>query len=142
MNPTKEHAQRVDQELRQAGMSAINRMRFASRYLPHIIHQEEHIEAAINGRFRETSGLFSLEEGMLVATNFRLVFLDHKPGYTNMQEVGYDVITGVNFVTTGPFTAVTIQTKVGNFKLSYANPACVERFVHCIEDRRIERPRT
>lgn len=115
-------------------------MRFASRYLPRVIHPKEHIEAAVNGRFRASWGVFSFEEGMLVATNRRMIFLDHKPGYTNMQEFGYDVIIGMDFVTTGPFTAVTIQTKVGNFKLSYANAANVERLVRCVENRRIEKP--
>lgn len=135
---SKEHALRVNAELKQAGLGRFSRMQFASHYLPRLIHEDEHIEAAVSGRYKEARSLFALEAGMLVATNKRVIFLDHKPGFTNFQELGYDVISGIKAVTTGPFTAITLQTKIGDFKLSYTRLDCVECFVGSIEQHRIE----
>lgn len=126
---------KIGQELRQAGVSRYGMLKFNAHYLHRIIHPDEHIKAVVYGHYgTELIGT----EGMLVATDRRVVFLDHKPGYTNMEEFSYDVISGVRFAQAGVFTSVTLHTKLGSFTIKYANANCARRFVSCIGTRRVE----
>jgi hypothetical protein len=136
MNIAVQHTVRVYNELRAAGMTRFGLAKFSSHYLPNVIHHDEHIQAVIYGRHTENSLLF-LEEAMLVATDHRVIFIDHKPGFTNTDEFSYDVISGVRFTQAGFFTSVTLHTKVGDFTLRYVNNRCAKNFVRYIEDKRL-----
>lgn len=132
------HAQRIAEELKAAGASSYGAVKFASRYLPHIIHQDEHIMAAVYGRYDEGGGLLSLSAGMLVATEKRVIFLDHKPGFTSMDEITYDVVSGVKKVSSALASTITLHTKVGDYVIRFANASGSDTFVHYIETRRVE----
>lgn len=132
------HTERIHHELHDAGVTRFGMMKFANRFLPNIIHSDEHIHATVYGRYREGSGLLSFSEGMLVATNLRVIFLDHKPGYTHMDEIGYDVVSGVNISTSGLFSSITLYTKIANFTVRFANPHCASLFANYVEKRRLE----
>ena len=135
---TTTHTERVRSELKRAGVSSLALLRFTGRYLPKIIHENEHIEAAVFGRHKESEGLFGFAEGMLVATDIRVIYLDHKPGYTTMDEVSYDVISGVNVSTIGLHSSLTLFTKIANYTVSFAKSVCVKKFANYIEKRRID----
>jgi hypothetical protein len=138
MAPSLAHTERIRRELRNAGLTSFGMLRFSCRHLPEIIHEDEHIEAAAYGRYREGGGLLNFSEGILVATSHRIIFLDHKPGYTTLDEVGYDLVAGIKYSTAGMFSAVTVHTRIGDFTIRFAKPSCVENLVHYVEARRLE----
>ncbi|USN96974.1 MAG: PH domain-containing protein [Candidatus Nomurabacteria bacterium] len=135
---TKSNEERVMRALKNAGVSEYGLHRFTSTYLPRVIHPDENIEAAVFGRMKESEGFFGFVEGLLVATDKRVIFIDHRPGYTTMDEVTYDVVSGVNISTTIFYSSVTLFTKVANYRLSFANKKSVQRFADYIESRRID----
>ncbi|PIZ62672.1 hypothetical protein COY17_02185 [Candidatus Saccharibacteria bacterium CG_4_10_14_0_2_um_filter_52_9] len=113
-------------------------MKFNAHYLPTIIHDNEHIQAVIYGRIAEDPGLLSWVDRMVVATDRRVISLNHKPGYTDNDEFTHDIVDGVDVSRADPFTAVTLNTKISHFTLRFVNNRCVEKFVHYIEKRRLE----
>ena len=135
---TESNEKRVMQALKSVGVSDYGLRRFTSTYLPHVIHPDETIEAAVFGRMKESEGFFGFVEGLLVATNRRVIFIDHRPGYTTMDEVTYDVVSGVNISSTLFYTSLTLFTKVANYRLSFASKECVQRFADYIETRRLD----
>lgn len=134
------HSARIREELRATGATSFGMLKFASKHLYQIIHETEHVKAAVYGRYRSRQGAFGFNEGMLVATDMRIIFLDHKPGYTAMDELTYEVVSGVQHTTAGPFAAVTLYTRIGDFTLRYANPRCVKKFVNYVEVRHLDTP--
>lgn len=130
-----DQTERIKQELRAAGVSKFTLHKFTTHYLPHVIHPDEHIQAAVFGRHKESEGAFGLIEGVLVATDRRVIFVNHQPGYTTMDEVGYDKVSGVNLSKAGLYSSVTLFTKVANYTLSFASPKCAEKLAEYIESR-------
>ena len=130
-----EHKDRIKEELHRAGVTTLGRYRFSGMYLPEVIHEDEHIEAAIFGRHKELQGFFGAVEGMLVATDKRVIFIDHRPGYTTMDEFTYDVISGVNITKAVYNASVTLYTKVSNYRLSYVGKESAKKFANYIEER-------
>lgn len=129
------HKDRIKEELRQAGITPLGKFRFSGIYLPEVIHEDEHIEAAMFGRHKELQGFFGAVEGMLVATDKRVLFIDHRPGYTTMDEFTYDVVSGVNMTKAIYNASVTLYTKVNNYRLSYVSKESAKKFVDYIENR-------
>lgn len=129
---------RVKRELAAAGATIYGLAKFNSRYLPKIIHSNENIRAVIYGRYTEGPGLLSLTDRMVVATDRRVISLNHKPGYTDIDEFTFDVIDGIEESRAGPFASVKINTKIAPFSIRFVRIACAEKFVHFIEKRRLE----
>ncbi len=99
--------------------------------MPNIIHQDEHIGGVVYGRYVNGSA-------MLIATDRRVIFLDRKPLFTTNQEVTYDVVSGFKIDLRGVISAVTLNTKIGDFTLRYVNRRCAINFKHFLESRRLE----
>lgn len=131
------HQKRVHEELRNAGVSWLGLYKFTSRYVPRVIGLKEHIKAVVFGRQKEAEGFFGVIGGGLVATNARIIYIDHRPGYTTMDEISYGVVSGMNMVQAGPYASLTLYTKIGNYHLSFAKPDCVRRFAAYIDMRRL-----
>lgn len=131
LNPSYKHRTRVKRELRAAGVSRYGLIKQESRYLPKLIHENENIGGIIYGRFNGSSG-------MLVATSHRVLFLDRKPGFTNAEDISYDVVAGVTYNRQGAFAAVTLHTRLGDFGMRFVNLRAAEKFVKYIETRRLE----
>lgn len=138
MTAEKTHEQQIKDELRAAGLSWFELSKFTSHHLPRIIHPNEHVQAAVFGRKKESLGFMGSTEGMLVATDERVIFIDHRPGYTTMDEISYDVISGVNISAAALFASVTLFSKVENYKLTYAKLKCARIFADYIESRTMD----
>lgn len=130
------HKKRVRAEVKQAGATGFGLTKFSVRYLPKVIHEGEHIHGIVYGRYRDPKGP-SFNEGLLVATENRVIFIDHKPGFTKVDELGYHIVSGVE-LSTAVFSAITLHTRVGNYELRFINPKCGRKFVEYVEGRRIE----
>lgn len=131
------HEKRIKQELKAAGVTWYGMTKFAVRYLPRFIHEDEHVKAIVYGRYGDKTGSIKLNEGTLIATNLRIIFLDHKPGYTAIDEFSYDVVAGIN-LTVAVFSAITLHTRTGDYRIRFANSVCAEKFLHYVEERRLE----
>lgn len=129
---------RIKTELQEVGMSWWGTRNLASSYLTTIIHHDEHIKAAVFGRQKEIEGLFGFVEGMLVATDRRVLYIDKRPGYVSMDEVSYDKVSGTHISKAGYYASITLFTKIANYTLSFAKPANTKRFADYIEERIID----
>lgn len=136
MKAITEHEKRIRQELLAAGVTKYGMKKFAIKYLPKVIHENEHIKGIVYGRYSVKGGT-GFYEGTLVATDLRVIFLDHKPGYTKKDIITYDVVSGIK-TTTAIFSAVTLHTRLGDFTIRFANPKCAGIFKKYIEIRRLE----
>ena len=112
MYPADSEAERIQTELKAAGVTAFGRLKFASRFLPQVLHEDEHINGVVYGRYAEGTGLLRWVEGMLIATDHRVIFLDRKPGFETLDELTYDVVSGVQKSYAWPFAQIV---QVGPF---------------------------
>ena len=138
MSPVAAEVTRIQRELRAAGMTAFGRLKFASRFLPEVLHEGEHIKGAVYGRYAAGTGILKWIEGMLVATDRRIIFIDRKPGFESMDELTYDVVSGARKSYAWPFSSFTLHTRLGDYTLRYANKQCIDIFMHYLERRRLE----
>jgi len=128
----------VQNDLQHAGMTRFGLLKFASRRLAHILHEGEHVRGVVYGRYAQGQGLMRLNEGMLVATDRRILFIDRKPGFEAIDELTYQIVFGVKKVYAWPFSAMTLHTRVGNYTIRYANSGCVDTFMRYVEARQLE----
>lgn len=138
MKTTSQHEQRIRQELIKVGVTKVGLRKFTIKHLPKIIHKDEHIGGVVYGRYTINEKTSWWNQGMLVATDRRVIFLDHKPGYTSMDELTYDVVAGLKYSTTA-YAMVTLQTRLGNYTIRFANNKCVETFIEYVESQRLEK---
>lgn len=131
MNIDGDHKARIKQELIGVGMNSYGLLKAETRHLFAVVHEDEHIGGAIYGRGDKAGGL-------LVATNKRLLYLDHKLLYKKDEEISYDVISGVSYNKQGEYASVTVHTRLGDFTLRYVNVRSANRFVNFIENVQIE----
>lgn len=122
------HARRIKQELKQAGVSRIGLHLMESRFLPHIIHGNEHIGGAVYGHHDQGTV-------MVVATDQRLIFLDKKPLFIDEDQISYDVVAGVDYSEAGFGATVTVHTRVKDFKIKALNQRAAHRFVRYLEQK-------
>jgi len=137
-SPETVHSEKVRNELKRAGLSHLATLRFTSRYLPKVIHAGETIDAAIFGHHKNKEGLLNYSEGILVATDQRVIYLDHRPGFTTMDEMTYEIISGINITEAGVGSSLTLFTKIGNYTISFARRASVQKFADYIEHKRVD----
>lgn len=135
-NPTR-HEQRVKEELIAVGVTKYGFKKFAIHYLPKLIHDDEHIGGIVYGRYTDKKGGNKWNEGMLIATNLKIIFLDHKPGYTVTDDISYKAVSGVN-LTSAVFSAVTLHTRLGDFQIRFVNVNCANIFISYVEERQLE----
>ena len=125
------HKQRIFQELKNVGMTSYGLIKLETKELPKIIHPHEHIKGVVYGRAK--TGL-----AMLVATDCRVIFLDKKPFALTMDEMTYDVVSGVSFGQAASFVGITLHTRTGNYAFRFVNKNCARNFVEYIETKRLE----
>jgi general stress protein 26 len=122
----KNHVRRIKTELVAAGVSTYGLLKSESRYLPQIIHPDEHIKAVVYGQHNNSSA-------MLVATKERIIYVDKKPTVTIRDDLMYSVVIGIEFDIHTIFATVVLQTNVGNYVMRYANINCAEKFSNYVE---------
>jgi hypothetical protein len=119
--------ERIKQELLAAGVSWYGLHKEESRYLPHIIYDDEHIGGAIYGHQGQ-------ESVMLVATDKRVLYVDKKPLFIDEDEVRYEVVSGVELSRSLLGSTITLHTKVKDYKVRTMNHVCAERFARFVEN--------
>ncbi len=121
----------VFKRLREVGLNWIEILRGEAQYLPLILHDEEKIGGAIAGRS---------DHGhiMIVATDRRVVVLDYKPLFKEAEDITYYVVAGLDIRSMGPVHTITLQTRLGDFKVTTLYGRAARRFQKYIEQRCIE----
>jgi general stress protein 26 len=127
-----EREQRIISELKSVGVTRHGLAKPESRELPRILHDDEHIKGVIYGRSEAN------DSAMLVATDHRVLFLDNQFLFKTIDELSYDVVSGISSSITGPLTSITLHTRVTDYTLRYVNAKCAKIFINYIEDKRIE----
>lgn len=129
--PAMSHRERVMEDLAAVGVTWYGRKKHESRYLPNVIHEDEHIRGAVYG---------SSEVGsvMLVATDRRIIYLDKKPLFVNEDELTYDVVSGVRHWHGGFMTTVTLHSRIRDYTIDTVNDVAATIFVSYIEKRCLE----
>lgn len=125
------HEERIKKELLGSGISPWGLLYSESRYLPTIIHNNEHIEAIVYGRTK--SG-----RSMLVATDKRVIFLDKKPMFIKTDEITYSLVGGVSYSQGTMRSTLTLHTRMGDISMHSMNRTCMMRFKEYIELRCVE----
>lgn len=128
----KEKAARIREELKAAGMTRYGLTKMATRELPRVIHDDEHIGGVIYGKVGGASS------AMLVATDKRVIYIDRRAMFTATDELTYDVVSGIKVTSSGPVTSVLLHTRVNEYSLHYVNPKCAQIFTSYIEKKRLE----
>lgn len=126
-----EHRQRVLDDMKRLGASKLELLSSEANYLHKVIHHEEQIGGISFGHHE--SGYC-----MLIATNRRVVFLDKKPFFANVDDITYDVVSGVSFGTAGFGSTLTLHTRIKDFKLMTLNDKSAKIFVDYVELRCLE----
>lgn len=124
-------SKRIHEELVAAGMTKYGLLKRESAHLPDIIHADEHIHGVVYG-------LVERDSAMIVATDKRILYLDHKIMFQKTDELSYDVVSGVSYNYQGRFAGIVLHTRLGDFKLRFVNRTCAKWFVKYIETRQIE----
>ena len=97
---TAEQAERIKAEMRQAGVTAHGLRKTTTKMLLDFMDKDEHIGGVIYGR--EGDKLIESDSVMLVATDKRLIYLNHEPFSRFTDEITYDVVAGVKKSTAVP----------------------------------------
>ncbi len=120
------HKKRIKQALRDLGMSRVGLAMMESRHLPRVIHKSEHLGGVMYGHSKDGNA-------MLVATNKRVIYLDKKPLFIDMDEISYNVISGINTTSAGLDTIVTLHTRIKDYSIRGFNKNCAQIFTRFIE---------
>jgi hypothetical protein len=128
---TADHRERIRLELIQAGISKLSLKRMECRHLPGVIKDDEHIKAAIYGLSDNFSAL-------IAATNQRIIYSERKPFYKMLDEVAYDMISGVRYNLRGGRANVILHTRVKDYSLRFVAKNTSEKFVNYIESVRLK----
>jgi hypothetical protein len=127
-----DRAKRVKRELLDVGATMYGLLKSETRILPKMLHPHEHIEAVIYGQHNSSSA-------MLAATNERIIYIDKKPMALLLDEVSYEVVSGIEFDIHLFFGSIVLHTPVRNYHFKFVNLRCAENFARHIERHRLER---
>lgn len=125
------HAERVMREIKELGASPYSFQRLEVKYLPHIIHPDEHITGVVYGRSKDGSS-------MLIATDKRVIYLDKKPFFVGEDEITYDIVSGISYGRSLFSSGIKLHTRIGDYEIHTFNKRCAENFVEYIESRCLE----
>lgn len=124
----KDKVDRIGRELEAAGVGKLSILGPESKSLARMLHDNEHIGGVAYGTY---SGGF----GWLIATDVRVLFIDKKPLFSSMDELSYDVVSGVRSIRAAMSSSVTLHTRVGDYTVRYVNDKCAKTFVKFIESK-------
>lgn len=128
----KDKVKRVKRELLDAGATLYGLLKSETRVLPKLLHPAEHVEAVIYGQHNSNSA-------MLVATDERIIYVDKKPIALMLDEVSYEVVSGIELDIHLFFASLILHTPVKNYNFRFVNMQCAEKFARHIEMHRLER---
>jgi uncharacterized protein YhbP (UPF0306 family) len=123
-----DHQKRINAELSSVGVSTYGQHKRVSRNLPNIIASDEHIHGVVYGW--SANGF-----AMIVATDHRILYLLRGLLTSSMDELAYDVVSGVQINNQGILSVLELHTRIGDYRLSNINNDCAKIFANYVETR-------
>lgn len=123
--------EQVQAALKQVGMRNRFWGRWEMRELQHILTPDESVIGAVNGRYE---GGFA----MLVATDRRLLLIDKKPMFMNMEDIRYDMISQVEFCARLVDATVSVQTINNMLRFTSIRQNHLRRLTSFMQERVME----
>lgn len=118
----------VEEQLRDCGLTGWTLTRPESRELHKHLLPGEIVRGAVYGH--------SLDGAvMLVATDRRVIYFDKKPVFVKMEDVSYEVISGITISWVLYAGIVTLHTRFGDLILRTRNKLAAQRFKDYIDER-------
>lgn len=121
------HELRIIEELSDIGFGFWQLRRAESKYIASIIGKDEHILSAIYGHVPSNG------KAVLVATDLRVIYLDHVPIFEKLDEFPYDSITGITYSINVFMSKIILHTTLGDRTLEHVKHRTSESFVNYIE---------
>ncbi len=131
----------IKKELKAAKVTSYGLLKQEARYLHVLIEEDEHIKAVVYGLYGDGKGVQS-SSGMMVATDRRMIFIDKKPLFTDIDEFGYGAILGINVNNAMFFSSVIIHTANKEYRFRNVNRKCARQMKLYIESNVVEKPRS
>ena len=126
------HQARIMAELEVIGVPRYARATRAVRYLPYIIHPDEHLEAVVSGRETALGG------AILVSTDRRIVFVVKRMFFLRDDEIGFRSVRGVSYMHSMISSCVVLHTQMGDYSVRTFNRRCADAFMKSIERHGLE----
>jgi hypothetical protein len=106
-----------------------------TKVLARIIRPTEQILGIVYGRYKFGSEEPLVGRGALIATSDRVILLDKKPLFVHMDEVIYNVVSGVSYGRVGFIGTITMKCKAGDVQIRTFNQRCARNFVTAVEGK-------
>lgn len=117
----------VRQELRSVGISGFDLLKPETYSIARVLMPNELILAAICGKVNNEGS------ALLVVTDKRVIYLNEIPLFTNMDEVGYGVVTGISSEVGRWDATITLHTGIKDFTMHSINTEAANNFVYIVE---------
>ena len=124
---------RIISELRKVGLTNPRPHMSIIKALAKYLHSTESIGGVVYGRYGSGTGF-----AWLVATDKRIILIDKKPLFETVDELTYDIISGIKFTRAGFYGTVILHTRIGDYSIKFINRRCAKIFFQYIETRRME----
>lgn len=126
--------QHILHELEDTGLTNFDLHRRESKHIIRYLHPYEHVKAAVRGKLPDGGW------ALIVATNLRVIFLHDIPLFSNMEEISYDLVSGVTCNQIGNFYAsITLSTRSHDYELSFVSLSAARKFVDFLEKMAVDR---
>jgi hypothetical protein len=123
--------------LRALGASAYSSHVPETRFLASILEEGEVVLGVVFGHYKHPMANLR-GRGALAATNYRILLIDKKPLFMRFEELGYAIVSGVTWATTGLYTSVTLETRAGNISIATYSTKSATTFTRAVEEKAIK----
>ncbi len=122
------HKNNIRSQLVKVGVTPYGLLKGEARHLHSIVHGNEEIHGAVYGRTDDGSA-------MIVATDKRILYLDHRILFSKSEVITYEVVSGVTIKELSGYAGVVLHTRIRDFRLRFVNINCARIFGKYIESR-------
>ncbi|HEY8992871.1 MAG TPA: PH domain-containing protein [Candidatus Microsaccharimonas sp.] len=126
-NQSTEERDRVQDELIQARINFFDMLHAEPQSLYKFLHPHEKIIGAMRGHLPQGGA------AMLVATDKRIMYLDKTAFNVKVEEISYQVVSGITYEVGRYFSHVTLHTANGPIQLRWVTTSAAEIFIHMLE---------
>ena len=131
----KPHKARIKRQLHKLGADRHELQLPETNMLPLVVRADERIQGIVFGTYKQATLARPLHgRGALVATDQRVLLIDHKPLYIRCDELSYSSVSAVSYRKVGFGGTIVLHNSLGDISLQTMNQNGVDMFVAAIED--------
>lgn len=123
--------ERIMAELKALGVNWYGFTKSGIRGIPAVLHDSEHVKGVIYGHH-------DAGQAALVVTDHRILFIDNKPFFKNIEELPFSVVGGITYGKAGLSATVTLHTPVNDYRIRTTNWTSAKHFIDFIESKCLE----